>query len=367
MRVLTGIADPTAVLIQTANDANNSLTPFEIRASTINFGGGQVGIGTATPQALLDVYGTGAMVIPRGTTAEQPLSAVNGMIRYNSEEGKFEGYSDGVWINLSGGSSSSGDTPGYYSSITYTTSDAGVPRPSCTNPTESTMNDESVAGKTTWGSSGSDEDTWIRADLGSAKPVSRIRVGGLGPESCWDDASEAWESSAYIEVQVSTDGSSWTTVADNTSFTYSDSMMKNIDFTEVSARYVRLYAENNPLATGQFRIYGSQGGGSGGGLVATQTIGAGGTITANACGGIKRITATAARTTSTSNTFTAPAGANAGCCMDVINVGSFNITLDNNSNFYSAGAANVVLGARDTVRVCSDGTAWTQIGATGNN
>ena len=55
--------------------------------------------------------------------------------------------------------------------------------------------------------------------------------------------------------------------------------------------------------------------------------------------------------------------------MDVINVGANAITLDNNTNFVSAGAGNVVLGAGDTVRVCSTGASgkWYQIGATGNN
>ncbi len=100
-----------------------------------------------------------------------------------------------------------------------------------------------------------------------------------------------------------------------------------------------------------------------------QTIAATNTITADACGGVKQITAAGAVTTNTTNTFTAPATANAGCCMDVINVGANAITLDNNANFVSAGAADVVLGAGDTVRVCSTGDSgkWYQIGATGDN
>lgn len=102
---------------------------------------------------------------------------------------------------------------------------------------------------------------------------------------------------------------------------------------------------------------------------AAQTIAAGNTITANACGSIKEITAAGAVTTDTTNTFTAPAAANDGCCMDVVNIGAENITLDNNANFVSAGAADVVLGAGDTLRVCSTGASgkWYQIGSTGNN
>ena len=100
-----------------------------------------------------------------------------------------------------------------------------------------------------------------------------------------------------------------------------------------------------------------------------QTISAGNTIAADACGTLKKITAAGTVTTDTTDTFTAPAAANEGCCMDVANVGSNAITLDNNALFASAGAADVVLGANDTVRVCSSGASgvWFQIGATGDN
>ncbi len=95
---------------------------------------------------------------------------------------------------------------------------------------------------------------------------------------------------------------------------------------------------------------------------ATETISAAATITANACGTIKRITASSSVTTNTTNTFT-NASANQGCCMVVINVGTLNdITLDNNSNFASEGAANLRVrgGKDDSLRVCSDGTKWYQ-------
>jgi hypothetical protein len=54
--------------------------------------------------------------------------------------------------------------------------------------------------------------------------------------------------------------------------------------------------------------------------------------------------------------------------MDVVNIGAENITLDNNANFVSAGAADVVLGAGDTLRVCSTGASgkWYQISGSNN-
>lgn len=69
--------------------------------------GGNVGIGTASPQAVLDLSSSGAMLVPRGTTAQQP-SGINGMLRYNSSNGKFEGYQAGAWQDIltSGGGAS---------------------------------------------------------------------------------------------------------------------------------------------------------------------------------------------------------------------------------------------------------------------
>lgn len=102
--------------------------------------------------------------------------------------------------------------------------------------------------------------------------------------------------------------------------------------------------------------------------VATQVIASGNTISSNSCGSIKSISSASSVTTDTTNTFTAPATTQAGCCMRVVNVNaSDTITLDNNANFKSAGAADVVLGSYDTAEVCSDGTAWFQVGSTGNN
>lgn len=93
----------------------------------------------------------------------------------------------------------------------------------------------------------------------------------------------------------------------------------------------------------------------------SQTIAAGNTVSADACGGIKQITAAGAVTTDTTNTFTAPAVSNSGCVMHVCNVGSNTITLDNNANFVSVGAADVTLTASDCVLVGSNGTDWYQL------
>lgn len=99
-------------------------------------------------------------------------------------------------------------------------------------------------------------------------------------------------------------------------------------------------------------------------VVSSETIIAAATITADACGGIKIIYAASAIATNTTNTFTAPAASNVGCCMDiVVDRASLNITLDANANFDSAAGVDVVLTAKDSVRVCQTSLYWAQVSA----
>lgn len=94
-------------------------------------------------------------------------------------------------------------------------------------------------------------------------------------------------------------------------------------------------------------------------MPAEETIAAAGTITANACGTIKRVSAAGAVTTNTTNTFTAPAAANAGCIMHLCNTGATNtITLDDNALFDAIDGANIALAAGACVTVGSTGAIW---------
>lgn len=47
---------------------------------------------------------TGAAAIPAGTEAQRPGAPANGMFRYNSEKNQFEGYQNGKWGQVGGGS-----------------------------------------------------------------------------------------------------------------------------------------------------------------------------------------------------------------------------------------------------------------------
>ena len=67
---------------------------------------------TLTPQGTggVVINGTSAVKIPVGTTAQRPSPAANGMIRYNSDLSKYEAYSNGLWLQISGVSDASGST-----------------------------------------------------------------------------------------------------------------------------------------------------------------------------------------------------------------------------------------------------------------
>lgn len=63
-----------------------------------------VGFGTAAPNSnsILDLTSTkGALLVPRMTTTQKnALTAVNGMIVYDSTLNKFQGYENGAWASF---------------------------------------------------------------------------------------------------------------------------------------------------------------------------------------------------------------------------------------------------------------------------
>ena len=87
--------------IDTAFDSN----PFFMINNT-----GRIGIGTNNPGYLLDINGTSAMRVPKGTTAQRP-TATDALFRYNTTLTQFEGYSNGSWSPIGGGAADlDGDT-----------------------------------------------------------------------------------------------------------------------------------------------------------------------------------------------------------------------------------------------------------------
>ena len=72
---------------------------------------GKFGIGTISPAVSLDLSSKiDAIDIPSGTTAQRPSSPSNGMIRYNTTANEVEAYVDGGWSTLGQQFTASGGT-----------------------------------------------------------------------------------------------------------------------------------------------------------------------------------------------------------------------------------------------------------------
>ena len=85
-----------------ANPSFATLTPVHL---------GKLGVGTTSPDASIDAGdNTDAIIVPKGTDAERDaLTAVSGMLRFNTTDNEFEGY-DGTEWGAIGGSSGGGST-----------------------------------------------------------------------------------------------------------------------------------------------------------------------------------------------------------------------------------------------------------------
>jgi hypothetical protein len=77
---------------------------FETNLLVLDVTNSFVGVGTASPARKLHVNDTGALRLPSGTTAERGTPA-NGDIRYNTDDARIEGYTNGGWASLVAGGS----------------------------------------------------------------------------------------------------------------------------------------------------------------------------------------------------------------------------------------------------------------------
>ena len=143
-------------------------------------------------------------------------------------------------------------TQEWHSGITYTNS--GIWHNCSIAPSEANMNDGVTDPKGTYGSSAT--NGWIVADLGSIKTIETIEVGGWGPNDCEGDPENNW-GPTQPKFQVSTDGNSWTDVANAADIPggYSNTEMKDVTFPAVSARYARIIRDDGGwILLGQFRV-----------------------------------------------------------------------------------------------------------------
>ena len=114
----TGISAGVVYYVVKINSTTFNLSTTSYGSADVNTSSGYVGtismvvnsdvtFGTPTVNVPnnLTFVGTGAIRVPVGTTVQQPGTPVNGMIRYNSSNQSFEGYSNGAWSQIGATSS----------------------------------------------------------------------------------------------------------------------------------------------------------------------------------------------------------------------------------------------------------------------
>ncbi|MFK0233895.1 discoidin domain-containing protein [Streptomyces vinaceus] len=105
-----------------------------------------------------------------------------------------------------------------------------------------------AAGWSSSGSTATNHTEWVRLDLGSTRPVSRV---DLYPRSDGANAGQGFP--VDFTVQTSTDGSNWTTVSTRTGYARPGATAQTFPFATVDARYVKVTGTN--LSTDQFGAY----------------------------------------------------------------------------------------------------------------
>jgi hypothetical protein len=118
----TGVTSVTGIL------AGNGTAPIAGRTITgtanqisVTDGNGAVANPTIAIASDPVLPGVGATTTPSGTTAQRPASPVNGMMRYNTETGKFEFYQNGEWVNPLGSTLNGSGTPNVVPKFTSST------------------------------------------------------------------------------------------------------------------------------------------------------------------------------------------------------------------------------------------------------
>jgi hypothetical protein len=209
----------TAFQIQVSNDASTWTTVY---STTTGTGGTQT----------LNVTGTGRYVRMYGTA-------------------RATGYGYSLWEFQVYGTAGSGGTGG-----TCSTTDAALNRPATASSLENATFTAGAAFDgntgTRWSSAFSDPQ-WIEVDLGSAQTVCEVSL--------------SWEA-AYataFQIQVSSDGTNWTSVYSTTTGTGGNQTLS----VNGTGRYVRMYGTARATQYGyslwEFGVYTTSGGSTGGG------------------------------------------------------------------------------------------------------
>jgi UDP-3-O-[3-hydroxymyristoyl] glucosamine N-acyltransferase len=80
---------------------DDSANVFTIGSLGHTYIAGNLSIGIGSTEYKLQIESTDGILIPRGTTGQRP-TLTSGLMRYNTTNHQFEGYSNGSWINFGG-------------------------------------------------------------------------------------------------------------------------------------------------------------------------------------------------------------------------------------------------------------------------
>jgi len=97
----TGVTIPNGKKVPVYVDSVNVIPAFDYLAGNVQTGG-SITVAGLTSSADGTFSGTGQVKLPAGTTAQRSGTPANGMLRYNSDLGQFEGYVAGSWGGIGG-------------------------------------------------------------------------------------------------------------------------------------------------------------------------------------------------------------------------------------------------------------------------
>ena len=160
-------------------------TQWQTSGNNISYTLGYAGIGTANPQAVLDLYSAGsgsALILPRATVAARP-TGVNGMLRYASDTNQLEGYVAGIWTPVATGAGGASQWTTSAANIYYnSTGNVGVG--TATPGAKLSVNGDILANtKLSVGSSQfADLNLMVNGTIyqNGGDPFSRLQAGGNG-------------------------------------------------------------------------------------------------------------------------------------------------------------------------------------------
>jgi hypothetical protein len=168
---------------------------------------GKFAVGTSTPSTILEIAGTDAMLIPKGTTAQRPLTVKQGQMRYNTDTNTFEGFGAGsTWGSLGGVKDTNQDT--YISAESFPTSNDDILR--FYNSNNETMR---IMPTGRIGLSNQEPSERLEVSGGNAKfnsnvyVMSRLAVAGSNPTEILDVKGNAKVSSniyAFNRIGIAT-------------------------------------------------------------------------------------------------------------------------------------------------------------------